>query len=205
MTLQNCLLTGRSLSQSAETDGERPRRLTYYLKQVGKQDDVLGRPRPVRPVAEQRPGQEAAEAERRQDQTQKVWRRIQSLQVPPHRWQDHGWRSRSGGGGGESSVGYRAAACSIYKQPKVYATKNGSILPNWLLTAWAAPTPLCNEPRADIINHHQGAAGLFFFSHANTGTHFVRLCGVREDAVVIVSQLSHAALNRAAEVECYWT
>lgn len=77
-----------------ETDSELCRRLTDDLKQVGKQDDLLGRPRPVRPVAEQRPGQEAAEAERRQDQTQKVGRRIQRLQVPPHRGQDHSWSSR---------------------------------------------------------------------------------------------------------------
>lgn len=69
-------------------------RLTDDLKQVGKQDDILGGPRPVGPVAEQRAGQEATEAERRQDQTQEVGRRIQSLQVLPHRGQDHSWRSR---------------------------------------------------------------------------------------------------------------
>lgn len=98
ITLQNCPLTGRNLnqsvSQSVETDSQLCHRLTDDLKQVGKQDDLLGRLRPVRPVAEQRPGQEAAEAERRQDQTQKVGRRIQSLQVPPHRGQDHSWSSR---------------------------------------------------------------------------------------------------------------
>lgn len=70
------------------------RSLTDDLKQVCKQDDILSGPRPVRPVAEQRAGQEAAEAERRQDQTQEVGRRIQGLKVPPHRRQDHSWSSR---------------------------------------------------------------------------------------------------------------
>lgn len=38
--------------------------LTNYLKKVGKQDDLLGGPRSVRPVAKQRSRQEAAQAER---------------------------------------------------------------------------------------------------------------------------------------------
>lgn len=86
-------------------------RLTYDLKQVGKQDDILGGPRPVGPVAEQWAGQQAAEAECRQDQTQKVGRRIQSLQVLPHRRQDHSWRSR-----GRAVLALGAAVHSIHNQ-----------------------------------------------------------------------------------------
>lgn len=47
-------------------------RLTNYLKNIGKQDELLGRPCSVRQVAEERPGQEAAQAERWQGQTQEV-------------------------------------------------------------------------------------------------------------------------------------
>lgn len=71
------------------------RGLTNYLEKVGKQDDLLGGPRSVGPVAEQRPRQEAREAERRQGQTQEVRRCIQGLQVLPYCGQYHSWGDRS--------------------------------------------------------------------------------------------------------------
>lgn len=162
MTLarQNCPLSGRNLSQlvsqSVDTFSELCRRLTDDLKQVGKQDDLLGRPRPVRPVAEQRPGQEAAEAERRQDQTQKVGRRIQRLQVPPHRGQDHSWSSR---GRAVLVIGRQRARFTNSRMSAQLI--KGSILPNELLTTWAALTHPCNEPRAETINHAGALLGFF--------------------------------------------
>ena len=49
---------------------------TDYLKEVGEQDDLLGGLCSVGPVAEQRPRQEATQAESRQGQTQEVRRCI---------------------------------------------------------------------------------------------------------------------------------
>lgn len=138
-------------------------RLTNDLKQVGKQDDILGGSRPVRPVAKQRAGQEAAEAERRQDQTQKVGRRIQSLQVPPHRRQDDSWRSREKVG---LVIGRRRASLTNSQlSPQLMR----SILPNWLLNTWVLLNHPCNEPRAEIINHGEVLLGC-----ANTCTQFVQ-------------------------------
>lgn len=31
------------------------------------------------------------------------------------------------------------------------------------------------------------------------------LCGEREVAEVIINQLSHAAVNKAVEIDCYWS
>lgn len=69
---QNCLLpqTGPDFGEAKNAIRRHPIfpvktvcRLTNYLKKVGKQDDLLGGPCPVRPVAEQRSRQEAAQAE----------------------------------------------------------------------------------------------------------------------------------------------
>lgn len=40
---------------------------------------------------------------------------------------------------------------------------------------------------------------------ADTYRQFVRLCGDRDDADVIISQLSHAKEMKAIEIDCYWS
>ena len=50
--------------------------LTYYLKKIGKQDEILGGPGSVGPVAKHWSWQEATEAECWQGQSKKVGRSV---------------------------------------------------------------------------------------------------------------------------------
>lgn len=70
--------------------------LTGDLKQVGEKDDGLGRPAAVRPEPEQRAGEEPAQAEGGQTQTQEVRRGLQDLQVLPYGGQDDSWGTKQG-------------------------------------------------------------------------------------------------------------
>lgn len=67
----------------------RPKTLTNNLKQVGEKNDLLGGVTPVRPEAEERPGEKTTEAEGRQAQAQEVGLCPHGLKVSPYGGQDH--------------------------------------------------------------------------------------------------------------------
>lgn len=58
---------------------------TDNFKAVGKKDDLLGATCSVGPEAEQWSWEQAAEAERWQTETQKIWSSVQRLQETPDR------------------------------------------------------------------------------------------------------------------------
>lgn len=68
--------------------------LTADLKEVGEKDDGPGPPAAVRPESEQRAGEEPAQAEGGQTQTQEVRRGLQDLQVSPYGGQDDSWGTK---------------------------------------------------------------------------------------------------------------